>query len=410
MCVQPVPLPNLSYKDKKGLSFLKDTSFSKILVPCGHCPECIKQRQQGYIQRAYMEALHHHVFFCMFSYNKNLPSVSATDGKLFKYADWHDLQNMFKHLRQKNALGRPFRYFAVSEFGGKKHRPHFHVLLYVPKYPSDGRFAGITLQRSYFLTLLRYWRRNIGSDRYPEYVPLCDYHESRCLSVPSGFRRNFDVQWIPDSSSSVAVVMYAQKYMLKESDYEKRLYSALRLNYSEWLVDKKDGFPICRVEDELLDLPEDFVTFGDIMIPSYKAPVCLEWQYLWNTVRCRSARSLGFGLAPIGFEKRSPIPNPSVIDRLRLGVQLSKVTGSQYAKFFLPSDGRSMSLSRYYKSRGDIYTLDDKLTFLLNRDPDAVDGSFLPDEFDLSQHNRKNEKYAKQKKQLSESGDVLDSF
>lgn len=51
-----------------------------------------------------------------------------------------DLQNFLKRLRQnlkrKYHVSDNFQYYACSEYGASSHRPHFHLLLFVPRSPS----------------------------------------------------------------------------------------------------------------------------------------------------------------------------------------------------------------------------------------------------------------------------------
>ena len=72
-----------------------------------------------------MEELENHLFFCTLTYNDDMiPVVSTSTGYDFRYADVTDVQKMIKRLRVNNSFGRPFRYFGVSELGGKRGRPH----------------------------------------------------------------------------------------------------------------------------------------------------------------------------------------------------------------------------------------------------------------------------------------------
>lgn len=97
-----------------------------LRVPCGHCPECIANKQMQLVQRVQMESLSNYIFFATLTYNKDsLPHVLTSTGYDIPFADIRDLQNCFKRLRKSNAFTRSFRYFAVSELGSKKGRPHF---------------------------------------------------------------------------------------------------------------------------------------------------------------------------------------------------------------------------------------------------------------------------------------------
>lgn len=367
MCVSPIAIKNPLYGSEYGYDFLKDTSHSHLLVPCGHCDECIRNRQFGYMQRAMVESIYAWPFAIMISYNEeHLPRVTASDGKHFRYANWKHLQDMFKRLRIHNSFGRNFTYLAVSEFGGKRHRPHFHLLLFLEKLPGDHPdYTPFNLWSLVFKEVLKHWSVNVGSDKNPVYESLLTYRVSR---TAAGIRRNYDVQYcdpkLYNGEPMSGVAMYFQKYMLKGDDYVKRLHCALKLNYE----------------------PE-------------------EAALLWKIIRPRSSRSLGFGLADFSG-KRSPVPNPAVLDRIKSYISLSRSSGSYFPMFFIPSNGKSLPLSRYYRSRFE--TIDDRLGFILNSNPDALDGSLDLERKDMSEIDRDLEKGRKRFKTVSSRDDVLD--
>lgn len=128
MCTKPRLLPNPNFgmgKYKKGFGFLKDTSCKFITIPCGHCDECIRNKQMQMIQRVQMEELENHLFYCTLTYNNDMiPVLGTSTGYDIRYADVSDVQNMMKRLRLSDAFGRPFRWLGVSELGSSKGRPH----------------------------------------------------------------------------------------------------------------------------------------------------------------------------------------------------------------------------------------------------------------------------------------------
>lgn len=126
MCSNPqtIPNPNFGLQDK-GLGFMKDCVSKYILVPCGHCRECIANKQMQLVQRVQMEELENHIFFASITYNNEmLPYCLCSNGRQIRFADKRDVQSMMKRLRKSNVFGRPFRYLAVSELGASKGRPH----------------------------------------------------------------------------------------------------------------------------------------------------------------------------------------------------------------------------------------------------------------------------------------------
>ena len=125
MCISPIRIKNPNLGLIGPNAQFKDTISHYINVPCGVCPQCVANRQMQYVQRLQMEELVNHLFFCSLTYNNDtIPVVTTSTGYDIRYADVSDVQKMMKRLRKKNAFGRPFRYFGVSELGTKKGRPH----------------------------------------------------------------------------------------------------------------------------------------------------------------------------------------------------------------------------------------------------------------------------------------------
>lgn len=125
MCLSPIRIknPNLGLVGPNAM--YKDTRSHMIDVPCGVCAECIAAKQMQYVQRLQMEELVNHIFFCTLTYNNDsMPKITTSTGFDIRYADVSDVQKMVKRLRKRNAFGRPFRYFAVSELGSQRGRPH----------------------------------------------------------------------------------------------------------------------------------------------------------------------------------------------------------------------------------------------------------------------------------------------
>lgn len=266
-------------------------------------------------QRVMMESISNYVFFATLTYNnESLPSVTTSTGYDITYADWSDVQLMFKRLRSSNSFTRPFRYVCVSELGSKRGRPHFHLLLFIPKYESDDKLTPLILEPIVRESLFKEWRRNYGSRRKPIWKPLCTYHERY---IGSRIFKNFDCHYVVpsvDDDGVSSVAFYVIKYMLKRSDREIRLQQALRLNLSD---------------DEYNDI--------------------------WSLVHSRVDTSLYFGLNPDSDGN----PDPKILDYLHECISRS----SDFAKFFTLSDGKSFPLAKYYKSRGYIYSFDDAMRF-----------------------------------------------
>lgn len=328
MCLHPLLVKNPNYGKNPipGSPFsLKDCSSQYIKVPCGKCSQCIAFKQLSLIQRLQMESLENHLFFASLTYNNEMiPTVTASSGFEFRYSSYDDLRNMMKRIRNDNLFGRPFKYFAVSERGSKRSRPHFHIIFIIPKFDGDDHYSILNLESSLFQVVLSQWKRKVGgSKRSPIYKPLCTY----IRKYKNGkLNTTFDLHFIRPlpGDSCLSVAFYVLKYMLKPSTNETRLQQALRLN-----------------------LPED------------------EYNDIWKLVRSRYFVSKDFG------SSRSPKVRSFLKDCIKKSI---KSKDYDFPLFFNPDTGSSFPLARFYRSKGDIYSFDDACFFYWKHgDSDRVD-------------------------------------
>lgn len=246
MCVSPIRIPNPNYLNKTPvIQKTKDTQSRYINVPCGVCSECVMSRQMSLVQRARNMALDHYIFFSTLTYdNEHLPRLVTSTGFEIPFADISDFQNMVKRIRKYNKFGREFKFYAVSERGSQKGRPHFHCLWFIPKNPNDDKLLPAQLETSLRRVVFSEWCRNYGTRKFPKYVPLFKYHQKY---VGGKLYKNFDFHYVVPHSTqqgSDDVAFYCTKYLLKPSNKEIRLQQALRLNLSDeeyeqvWLIVK----------------------------------------------------------------------------------------------------------------------------------------------------------------------------
>ncbi|UPW41631.1 replication initiator protein [Peromfec virus RodF8_37] len=96
--------------------------------PCGQCPICRSQKSAEWKLRCELEALCHSTFaFITLTYcDKYLPF----DRQLVP----SHLSDFLKRLRKR--LPYKIRYFACGEYGGKRGRPHYHLIIFSLQ-PSD---------------------------------------------------------------------------------------------------------------------------------------------------------------------------------------------------------------------------------------------------------------------------------
>lgn len=388
MCTNPTLIRNPNFGlSHIGLNYMKDCSSQYLRVPCGHCPECIAVRQMGIVQRMNLEYKFNHLFFVMLSYrNEMLPTHVTSEGWKLHFADWRDLDAMFKRLRKRNAFGRPFRYLAVNEYGETGHRPHFHVILILKKLPNDDTYTPLNLRSLVFDRVLAEWRRNVArrvlkkdsksghyhagdlvpDNVHPDYLPLLEYHRR---ITRHGVEANYTVEYIrPLSifSTEDAVSFYISKYLMKSDPWVNRFRSALELNHDE-----------------------------------------LEFKEVWDLIRPKCKWSLGFGvngwpkeveLDKINYDtgelttrKVVTVPDPEALQFVHSIVEKSVPNGSPQ---YLAENGASYPLCRYYYRFGEIIDAALAARFFLGSEKERNNGVVFFDK-SLDDVNRSYEQFNK---------------
>ena len=365
MCTNPRLIKNPNFGLKTGFSYQKDCVSKYIRVPCGHCVECIHLRQLSYSQRTQLECLNNYPFFCVLTYNNDMiPVYETSSGYKIRYADQRDVVNMIKRLRKRNAFGRPFSYLVVSERGEEHGRPHFHILFFIQKFSDDDKFVPNNLEALGFKEVLKEWSRNVGSRSHPVYKPLCTYYRRMVFGKLS---YNYDFHFVSpllkDGTTS-GISYYVTKYMFKDSQFDSRLHSALKLN-----------------------LPDD------------------EFKEVWRIVRSRSFSSLNFGFGLHGYKVKTDSKNrlkmlseTDAFKYVRKSIDRSSITES-FPKVYDLETGRSMPMARYFYNFGNLYTEFDTDLFYNNRKDSLLAGNVS-----LSARD------SKQLKQVSDSKEKIRSL
>lgn len=346
MCYSPTLIKNPNLGRKDNMSYVVDTKSQYIPVPCGHCGECIRLRSSGILQRAQLEELYGYPFMISLSYNpESLAYYECSNGFKIAYAPISDLQNMFKRLRKTQALTRRFRYFAVTELGCKRGRPHAHILLFVERLPNDTVYTPFNFEKVVFSSVLAEWRRNYGSSRNPEYRPLLTY----ISRIRNGkLHATYDCHYVTPSVSDGTtqdVSFYVTKYLVKDSDFKDKL--------------KRDIYGHCATIEESNEV--------------------------WSIVRPRAISSLNFGFGiydDINPRKVSSVVRREILSKLpsadivRDGIERSSKS-EKTARFYDVQTGKPMPLARYWYKFGDIYDLDHHKIFLSRQD--RIDGVSFDD-------------------------------
>lgn len=139
MCKNPLRIKN------KGKYITENTGYQYyIWVNCGKCDECIRAKQNEWNLRTYYEVLNTlnnggenaYVYFDTLTYsNENLPRLSKLTNVKENYPcfNYKHIRNFYEKLRQHLKLNKDskLKYFVTSEYGDIRHRPHYHIMLFV---------------------------------------------------------------------------------------------------------------------------------------------------------------------------------------------------------------------------------------------------------------------------------------
>jgi len=100
--------------------------IDEIPLPCGRCPHCKKHRTNSWVFRLQQEDLVSSCsHFITLTYTSDHVPISANG---FMTLCKRDLQLFFKRLRKLQQS--KIRYYAVGEYGSKRWRPHYHIIMF----------------------------------------------------------------------------------------------------------------------------------------------------------------------------------------------------------------------------------------------------------------------------------------
>lgn len=213
MCEHPITIRNRTRRFEFGVT----KPF--IQVPCGHCKECVKGKQDEWFVRSVFEFRRvtdsgGAVWFPTLTYdNEHLPWYHDDERDYhvpcFRKSDFVSFRNKLRvNLKRAgyNVAGKnTIRYIYCCEYGGRKKRPHIHSLLFVPlNIPASVMYDCI--KRSWCNGMVMYSKKGMIAD-------------------------------------SIKAAQYTMKYISKDFGYEDRFHSA------EYLARLSDEFE--HEEDEL---------------------------------------------------------------------------------------------------------------------------------------------------------------
>ena len=336
MCISPIKIKNVNRQSgnkyrsplRVGTPMaLKDCTCQYIEVPCGHCCECIQKRQNDIVQRVQMESLGCYLYFVTLTYdNAHIPNLVTSKGEVFTYASVDDLQKCLKRVRKYFTV--PFRFFATSERGSLRLRPHWHVLLFVPKSITDDENTCYGYEKTLFDLFKKFWSINVGTRKNPIYENLYQYKRTMKNGKLSA---TFDLHYVrpteTDTCSNVA--FYVSKYMVKYSDNKLRI--KIKNNYDS---------------DEATEIIE--------------------------TIKCRSLRSVAFGSKIyVGKAGHRVDESAEISQYLRSCIDKSIENKLEYPCFFYVDTGKNYPLSSYLRKK--FMTFNDALYWYFNKQETDID-------------------------------------
>lgn len=303
---------------------IKGSLYGYHMVPCGTCVECLRNKQNSILQRCDYMTRDYIVYFGTLTYNnEHLPRYTASNGYVYNYADPRHFALAVKRIRKAGLIPEGCKYLLVTEYGGQKHRPHFHFLFYVPKawYLSQGipqyilddpkKFPlwSYRFTEQFYWAFRNEWRVNVADgnrwqrSRNPKWEPLFTYRER----IRNGkFERNYDFHLIEyrEETAETAVAAYVSKYVLK---------------FDEW-IDKK--------------VKQLYYLFDNT-----------ELRLIRSLIRPKLLTSKGFGFI---WQDYDEFYNEF---KKELGRYIDSSLKDDFLRWYSPVDGRSQPLSKYYKRK-----------------------------------------------------------
>lgn len=149
-----------------------------VIAPCGKCFSCRRKYRRQWQLRLQHELLSYEncaMFLTLTYNNKNLPLNNTLVKK--------DVQDFIKRLR-KYYSDVKIKYFAVGEYGDKKFRPHYHLIVYGLKAPENKKNSLKNFKYGLFLAE-KIWKKGYC---YVGYV------NSQCIAYVSKYILKFFVK------------------------------------------------------------------------------------------------------------------------------------------------------------------------------------------------------------------------
>ncbi len=97
-----------------------------MALPCGKCPGCMKRRSSGWSFRLIKEGERAETaLFVTLTYDTKYVPLTKNG---FMSLNKRHIQTYMKRLRKLS--DRKLKYYVCGEYGGKRHRPHYHMIIF----------------------------------------------------------------------------------------------------------------------------------------------------------------------------------------------------------------------------------------------------------------------------------------
>ncbi len=97
-----------------------------MALPCGKCPNCMKRRTSGWSFRLIKEGeVSETALFITLTYDTKYVPLTKNGFMTLKK---RDIQTFMKRLRKDSE--RKLKYYVCGEYGGKRNRPHYHLIIF----------------------------------------------------------------------------------------------------------------------------------------------------------------------------------------------------------------------------------------------------------------------------------------
>lgn len=254
-CLRPI---EVRVKNSKG----KDNGLRRV-VPCGKCPNCLKNYQHQWIVRLKEQQKHSEAsYFVTLTYED--------DSKGFQKFEVQKFLNRLQH--RCKYVGATLKYFVISEYGRKTGRAHHHALLFLDKYIDNFSdlilktwklgfiYVGTCNERSISYTtkyVLKDWPNDLDWSDYPDSL-----NPAKCRFISKGIGLDFlsddmrkyykdlkAMHYVDNGVMSQMPRYYVDKVFTKSEQKEMKITNRCYVERMQILREARDGRRPCRRSD-----------------------------------------------------------------------------------------------------------------------------------------------------------------